>query len=1219
MKSSIVSSSRPRSVAVGDFNNDHLIDLVVANSATNTIGIFLSQGDGAFAEQKTYPTDLDSHPCSVAVGHLNSDDYVDVAVTNYATNNIGVFFGNGDGTFRDQWHFSTNSSHPLFVTTADVDNDNATDLVVVNYGTNSVGILLGYGNGSFQPHTSYFTEYDSIPHSLALGDFNNDNHLDIAVANYGTSNIGILLGYGDGTFANQTTYTTLSNSHPSSLALGDFNHDHHLDIVVSNNGSGTMGIFFGHGNGTFEVQRIYPLDRHSHPEYITVADMNNDNELDVIIVDSINDRVHIVRGDGNGSFATLTAYDALSESRPVSVGVAHFNNNNQSDIVVINYGTNNVLVLMDYWTQPSARHVNYRAGPYKIGSLAVGDFNSDHIPDIVFSSAGDIIILNGLDLGRSITTIHTSAAGIQDICIGDVNNDNWMDIITANGGGDNVGVLLGGDNGTFGSMTTYSTGSGSVPVQLALGDMNGDGRLDIVCTNYYSNSVGVLLGNGDGTFATMMSCSTGARCLPYPVALGDINSDHHLDIVVACATGNGLLFFAGGDELSCSLTRYPLSGARSPVILADFNSDNHLDIAVMDANDRNVVVVLGDGHGAFGIQTVYPIESAGEPRDAIAIDFNRDEILDLVVSVYNNDEVVIFYGNGDGTFTLARSYSTGFGSKPFDIAVADFDSNNQLEIVVIVTGINGVAVLTEYIAAEFVKQVVYSTGSTPQPFSVAAGDFTHNNRSDVIVVNSGTDDLSVLVGSGNGTFEREMVYKMGSNSQPYYVITCDVDQDQQLDIVSVNSKLNSITVLMGQSDGTFANQTMYSTGNDSHPFAGASADLNNDGRLDLITANEGTDSIGVLFGFNYTTFRSPVSYSSNDSFRPFGIAASDFNNDGFQDIATAFNGNGKIGIYLGCGNGSFILTITYSIGDNARPWSIIASDLNNDDRVDIIVTENRSGGIGILLGYGNGSFTKARMYSFESSGLKSVAVGDWDNDGRLDLIVVDSDADSVEVFFGYGDGTFSRMQLSIIKEDFQADSVVLVDLHNDGRLYIIIVIDISGSTGYTRIYGSGVARNETISATIVNSQPRYVTVADFNRDNRLDMAVTDISHTQLCILLANDDHDFGPCVSYSIGSAFPPTSFDVGDFNNDNILDIVILSFEANGIVVLFGIGDGTFLFGRIFSTGIGSLPCALVIGDFNNDSRLDIAVTNYFTNNIAVFLGDNSEPFGSVKNVCSR
>ena len=691
----------------------------------------------------------------------------------------------------------------------------------------------------------------------------------------------------------------------------------------------------------------------------------------------------------------------------------------------------------------------------------------------------------------------------------------------------------------------------------------------------------------------MLSCSTGAHSQPYSVALGDINHDHHLDIVVACGNGNILIFSGDSDGLSCRLTIFNLGIALSSVILADFNSDSHLDIAVTDVQKQNIAVVLGYGDGAFGTRTVYPIDFAGVSYGMIAVDFNRDEILDLAVTVYNNDEVVIFYGDGDGSFTLARIYSTGFGSKPFGIAAADFDGNNQLEIIVTVTSINGIAVLTEYVAAEFVKQVVYSTGSTPQPFSVAAGDFTHDNRSDVIVANSGTDDLSVLVGSGNGTFEREMMYRVGTDSRPQYVITCDIDQDQQLDIVSVNSKLNSITIMMGQSDGTFANQTMHSTGNDSHPFAVASADLNNDGRLDLVTANEGTDSIGVLFGFNYTTFRSPVIYSSGVGFLSLGIVASDFNNDGFQDIATAFIVHGTIDIYLGCGNGSFILTITYSIGDNAEPWSIIASDLNNDSQVDIIVTDLHSGGIGILLGYGNGSFASATMYLFQSSGLKSVAVGDMDNDGRQDLIVLDSHAGNVGVLLGYGDGTFSSISFYPVRGNFQNMYMVLGDLNNDGRLDITIVCSVSGSIELIYIYGSGVARNETISATIVNSQPRYVSVADFNSDNRLDIAAIDISLTRLGIQLSNGDGRFAPWVHYTIGSDFQPSSFDVGDFNNDNILDIVILSMQANSIVILFGIGDGTFLQGRIFSTGIGSGPSALAIGDFNNDTRLDIAVTN--------------------------
>ena len=1016
MKSSIVFSSRPRSVAVADFNNDHLIDLVVANSGTNTIGVFLSQGDGAFAEQQTYPTDSKSHPCSVAIGHLNhDDDYVDVAVANYATNSIGIFLGNGDGTFRDQTQFSTGSSHPLFVITGDVNNDNATDLVTVNYGTNSVGVLLGYGNGSFQDQRNYFTEYDSLPHSLALGDFNHDNHLDIAVANYGTSNIGILLGYGDGTFANQKTYTTLSNSHPSSLTLADFNHDHHLDIAVSNNGSGNVGIFLGNGDGSFEAQRTYPLDSHSHPQHITVGDMNEDNELDIIVVDSINNRVHILRGDGNGSFTTVTTYDTVPESSPMLVAVADFNNNNRLDIVVVNYGTNNVLVLMDYWIKPSARKVTYNTGKESDVAVAVADFNNDHIPDIVSTKEGKIFILNGLDDGsfdkKSISKINSSEKSIQHICVGDVNNDTWMDIVTASPADNNVGVLLGDGNGTFGSMATYPTGRGSYPYSLALGDVNNDGQLDIVCANRFSNNIGILFGHGNGTFATMITCSDVPNLAPTSVALGDIDHDHRLDIMVS--DGDGYVFiFVVYKRDACTLRGgFRTSISSFSIVLADFNSDSHLDIAVTNSFNHNVGVFLGHGNGEFTTQTIYPIDDSAVPYDLIVADFNGDHISDLASTIYNNNEVVIFYGIGNGSFTLARRYTTGSGSEPFAIAVAHFAHSEQLRIVVTLVGTGEVAVVIEYAAAEFVKQTVYSTGSTAQPFSVAAGDFIHNNRSDVVAANSGTDSLAVLIGSGNGTFEKETVYQIDANSQPQYVITCDINQDRQLDIVSVNSKLNSISVMMGQRDGTFINKTMYSTGNDSQPSAVASGDLNNDGRLDLVTANEGTDNVGVFFGFNYTTFRRPMIYSSNDSLQPAGLVVSDFNNDGIQDIATAFSRNGKIGIYLGYGNGSFILTMTYSIGDNAEPWAMTASDLNNDDRVDIIVSDIATNDICILLGYGNGSFATVKKYPSGGSHPESMVVSDMNNDNRLDLVVANRDSGSVGVLLGCGNGTFSATEL----------------------------------------------------------------------------------------------------------------------------------------------------------------------------------------------------------------
>ena len=158
------------------------------------------------------------------------------------------------------------------------------------------------------------------------------------------------------------------------------------------------------------------------------------------------------------------------------------------------------------------------------------------------------------------------------------------------------------------------------------------------------------------------------------------------------------------------------------------------------------------------------------------------------------------------------------------------------------------------------------------------------------------------------------MYLIDTDSDPQYVITCDINNDDQLDIVSVNSKSDSISVIMGYGNESFAKQMIYSTGNGSHPYAVASGDFNNDTRLDLVIANEGTNSIGILLGYNYTSFQSQVIFAINDSLVPSGIVVSDFNNDNYLDIAATFIAANNIGFLLGCGNGSFNSMMNYSTG-----------------------------------------------------------------------------------------------------------------------------------------------------------------------------------------------------------------------------------------------------------------------------------------------------------------
>jgi hypothetical protein len=227
--------------------------------------------------------------------------------------------------------------------------------------------------------------------------------------------------------------------------------------------------------------------------------------------------------------------------------MADLNNNNQSDIVVINYGTNNVLVLTNYSTKPSARPTSvYHAEPIRVTSVAVSDFNNDSILDIVFNAYGGIVILTGLGNGTFNTGVRYTddRYGIQYICVGDVNNDSRIDIISANRDYNGAGVFLGHGDGTFATMASYSTSNSSQPWWIALGDFNHDNRLDIVSANTGSNTIGILLGHGDGTFATVVTYSTVNDCAPYSVAVGDINNDNHLDLVVV-GTADVVIIFRG--------------------------------------------------------------------------------------------------------------------------------------------------------------------------------------------------------------------------------------------------------------------------------------------------------------------------------------------------------------------------------------------------------------------------------------------------------------------------------------------------------------------------------------------------------------------------------------------------------------------------------------------------------------------------------------------------
>jgi hypothetical protein len=342
-------------------------------------------------------------------------------------------------------------SSPSAVAVGDFNGDGKQDLAVANYYSANVSVLLGKGDGTFLPAVNYAAGVG--PDAVAVGDFNGDGKPDLAVANLGTypyysdSSVSVLLGNGDGTFqAAQNFPAGPAGDSPRSVAVGDFNGDDTPDLAVANfdnptySSDGSVSVLLGNGDGTFQP----PVDHAAggNPQFVAVGDFNGDGKQDLVAVYGAGG-VSVLLGKGDGTFLPGIGY--LAGSGPVSVAVGDFNGDGTPDLAVANTGSANVSVLLDKGDGTFQAAVNYAAGKNP-QSVAVGDFNGDGI----------------LDLAVADAAFSTGTPGVS--------------------------VLLGNGDGTFQAPHTYA--AGPHPYSVAVGDFNGDVAPDLAVLN---SNVSILL------------------------------------------------------------------------------------------------------------------------------------------------------------------------------------------------------------------------------------------------------------------------------------------------------------------------------------------------------------------------------------------------------------------------------------------------------------------------------------------------------------------------------------------------------------------------------------------------------------------------------------------------------------------------------------------------------------------------------------------------------
>ena len=642
-------------------------------------------------------------------------------------------------------------------------------------------------------------------------------------------------------------------------------------------------------------------------------------------------------------------------------------------------------------------------------AIALADFDRDGFVDLAHGGDGVdafiVITLNrtrtgeGFERFRSITV----GGGLFDMAAGDLNRDGWPDLAIANADGHAVTLLI--SSGVAGSFRQVDYPMpGANPRGIALGDRDRDGALDVLVTEYATGAWRILYGDGAGAIAREERY--GAIAHPQGIVAADFNRDGRLDVAIAGAGINIVAVFYSTSTGAIQQRNVLVEGAVNVLAHADFNRDGWLDLAAVSTSNSMIYTLLG---GSGGLAWTGSTPSGSSPRGIAAADVNHDGWVDLITANRASSTVNVHLGMASepGSFTSAHSFAAGPGSRA--IASADFDHDGRTDLATANEfehpwwPAGSVSVLlnsTDLVAAGYALRRDLPFGSRPSPlqtaFDFVVADFDRTGGPDLAVQTDG----EIVVRYDNG-----VIVRVADSSNLTHLASADFNRDGLADLMTANGQWINVYLRTGATG--FTRTTGFSFNKSISPFA--LGDFTRDGRVDLAAAwiDESTwpqtTWVHVAAGNGDGTFR-----SLGDAPLPSwatGMAVADLNRDGREDLVTSDFSAGGLHVLYGDGAGGWSGSASLQ---HTGASDVAVGDVNEDGRPDIVTTAFESRVV-VFLALPEGGFSAPMSHyavgecGWDARGcsFSTIDIGDFDADGHLDVLT-----SAGEVLLGRGDGTF---------------------------------------------------------------------------------------------------------------------------------------------------------------------------------------------------------------------